>query len=103
MSNEIVKALADSLAIANEQAKHWKSQVEGLQHVLASQAEVFAAGFSSVIEAAAREAESGGFIEARDSEWDEGVNYARSFIAARIRSLSNSGRNLADANKKATP
>jgi len=33
----------------------------------------------------ARVAESGGFIQATDTEWDEGVNYARRFIAAAIR------------------
>lgn len=98
MSDEIVKALADSLTIANEQTRHWKAQVESLRHVLASQADIFATGFSAAFEAAAREAETGGFIEARDSEWDEGVNYARKFIAARIRALMGSGRNLADAN-----
>lgn len=30
-------------------------------------------------------AENPGFIEARDTEWDEGVNYAKKFIASAIR------------------
>lgn len=37
-------------------------------------------------ETAARIAENPGFIQARDTEWDEGVNYAKRYIAAAIRS-----------------
>lgn len=40
------------------------------------------------IEAAARVAESPGFIEARDTDWDAGVNYAKRYIAAAIRALA---------------
>jgi len=29
-----------------------------------------------------------GFVEAQDTEWDEGVNYAKAFIAKRIRALA---------------
>ena len=36
-------------------------------------------------ERCAKIAENPGFIEARDTEWDEGVNYAKRFIAAAIR------------------
>lgn len=32
-------------------------------------------------------AENPGFIEARDSEWDQGVNYAKRYIAAAIRAI----------------
>lgn len=37
---------------------------------------------------AAKKAENPGFIEARDTEWDEGVNYAKRFVAAAIRALA---------------
>lgn len=36
-------------------------------------------------ERCAKIAENPGFIQARDTEWDEGVNYAKRFIAAAIR------------------
>ena len=36
-------------------------------------------------ERCAKIAENPGFIEGRDSEWDEGVNYAKRFIADAIR------------------
>ncbi len=36
-------------------------------------------------ERAAKVAESPGFIQARDTEWDEGINHAKRFIAAAIR------------------
>lgn len=36
-------------------------------------------------ERCAQIAENPGFIEARDTEWDEGVNYAKKFIAEAIR------------------
>jgi len=36
-------------------------------------------------ERCAKIAENPGFIEARDTEWDEGVNYAKTFIANAIR------------------
>ena len=38
-------------------------------------------------ERCAKIAESPGFIQAQDTEWDEGVNYAKRFIAAAIRGL----------------
>lgn len=39
------------------------------------------------LEEAARVAENPGFIQARDTEWDMGVNYAKPFIANAIRAL----------------
>lgn len=39
------------------------------------------------IEECARIAEDPGFIDARDSEWDEGVNFAKRYIADAIRRL----------------
>lgn len=39
-------------------------------------------------ERCAQIAENPGFIEARDTEWDEGVNFAKQFIAAAIRAQS---------------
>lgn len=40
------------------------------------------------LERAARTAENPGFIEAQDTEWDLGVNFAKKFIAAAIRRLA---------------
>lgn len=39
-------------------------------------------------ERAANAAENPGFIEAQDTDWDLGVNFAKSFIAAAIRRLA---------------
>lgn len=36
-------------------------------------------------ERCAKIAETPGFIECRDTDWDEGVNFAKRFIAAAIR------------------
>jgi len=44
-----------------------------------------AAGKADAVESCAAIAENPGFIQARDTEWDEGVNYAKRFIAAAIR------------------
>lgn len=39
-------------------------------------------------ERCAKVAENPGFIEARDTEWDEGVNFAKTFIATAIRTAA---------------
>lgn len=51
-----------------------------------------ARSYANGVEDAAKVAENPGFIEARDTEWDEGVNYAKSYIAAAIRLLSQRGK-----------
>jgi hypothetical protein len=51
------------------------------RHRLAARLE----GKREAYEDAAKVAESPGFIEARDTEWDAGVNYAKRFIADAIR------------------
>jgi hypothetical protein len=42
-----------------------------------------------VIEWCARKAENPAFIQARDTEWDEGVNYAKRLIANKLRGSCN--------------
>jgi hypothetical protein len=39
----------------------------------------------ALVEGCAAIAENPGFIQAKDTEWDEGVNYAKRFIAKAIR------------------
>jgi hypothetical protein len=43
---------------------------------------------AKTIEECAKIAIDPGFIEAQDTEWDEGVNYAKAFIAQAIRALA---------------
>ncbi len=38
-----------------------------------------------IVETCAKVAENPGFIQARDTEWDEGVNFAKEYIAKAIR------------------
>jgi len=45
----------------------------------------------AMLERCARVALSPGFIEARDTEWDEGVNYAKRYIATAIRGIDAGG------------
>lgn len=42
---------------------------------------------NETLEEAAKCAEQPGFVQARDSEWDDGFNYAKDFIARAIRNL----------------
>lgn len=45
------------------------------------------AAIAVVREEAAKIAENPGFIQAQDTEWDEGVNYVKAFIAAALRRM----------------
>lgn len=46
---------------------------------------------AETIEECARVAENPGFIGAQDTDWDLGVNFAKTFIASAIRSLGSTG------------
>lgn len=48
------------------------------------------AAIAVVIERCAEVAEDPGFVQARDTEWDTGFNYAKRIIAAAIRKLGES-------------
>lgn len=57
---------------------------EAEQALTTPQARSYADGVSDAVKVA----ENPGFIEARDTEWDEGVNYAKRYISNAIRLLS---------------
>ena len=59
-------------------------QIPGFAHILR---ELARSERAEQKEACARVAETKPFIQARDTDWDEGVNYARKAIAAAIRAM----------------
>ena len=76
------KAVMDSLEPVLEPLSFYAfNKLEELMSAAITQAE------NEKLEEAARVAENPGFIQARDTEWDMGVNYAKPFIANAIRSL----------------
>lgn len=69
------KALFD--ALVNRDARHWEPII----------AQAIRQACNEKLEEAARVAENPGFIEATDTDWDLGVNFAKPFIAKAIRTL----------------
>lgn len=79
---DMISDLQSSLGIERSRA----AEAEGRVHE--AEDDFYRKGLADMREAAALEALRGGFILARDGEWDAGANFARGYISERIRSLT---------------
>lgn len=80
MSDELVEAVARAMAERNRVLEDGVLQWQAWQ-------DDARAAIAVVIERCAEVAECPGFVQARDTEWDTGFNYAKRIIAAAIRKL----------------
>lgn len=83
MSDELVEAVARAMAERNRVLEDGVLQWQAWQ-------DDARAAIAVVIERCAKVAEGPGFVQARDTEWDTGFNYAKRIIAAAIRKLGES-------------
>ena len=85
---ELVTVVAEALANAIAMRKGSPPIRNCLAMMPSEMAERFRddarAAIPLALEYAAKIAENPGFIEARDTEWDEGVNYAKRYISTAI-------------------
>ena len=85
MSDELVEAVARAISEATSGPFEFLSEL-GRD----SARDEARAAIAVVIERCAEVAECPGFVQARDTEWDDGFNYAKRLIAAAIRKLGES-------------